>query len=59
MKEKGENTSLADYIEDIIFADAHSEVCTPVPEETAGFEKFLENYKKALNAEKAAAEILK
>ena len=59
MKEKGETTSLAEYLENTIFADVQSTVCVPNPQETAGFEIYLENYKKALAAEKAAAEILK
>ena len=59
MKEKGETTSLAEYLENTIFADVQSTICMPNPKETAGFEIYLENYKKALNAEKASAEILK
>ncbi|MBE6878729.1 MAG: ATPase [Ruminococcaceae bacterium] len=57
MKNKEENQSLSDYLEKVIFADVQSTVCTPNSDETAGFERFLENYKKALVAEKAAAEI--
>lgn len=59
MKEKGENTTLASYLEDVIFAGAESTTKTPNPDETAGYNAFIEMYKKALCAEKAAAAILK
>ena len=58
MKEKG-TMSLAEYLENVIFAGVSSTVCMPNPQETSGFEIFLKNYKKALQAEKAAAELLK
>ena len=58
MKEKG-GKSLAEYIEDVIFAGAESTTKEPNPEETAGYNAFIEMYKKALGAEKAAAAILK
>ena len=58
MKEKGEK-SLAQYIEDVIFANAESSTKEPIAEETAGYNAFIEMYKKALCAEKAAAVILK
>ena len=57
MMEKGENQPLTAYLEDVVFADAQSSVCTPVAEETAGFNVFLESYKNALQAEKAAVSI--
>ena len=58
MKEKGEK-SLAQYIEDVIFANAESSTKEPIAEETAGYNAFIEMYKKALCAEKAAAAILR
>ena len=58
MKEKGEK-SLAQYIEDVIFANAESSTKEPIAEETAGYNAFIEMYKKTLCAEKAAAVILK
>lgn len=54
MKVKEKYTSLADYLEKAVFADVQSTVCVPDPQETAGFETFLQNYKKVLEAEKAA-----
>ena len=49
---------LADYLQNIVFADAESTVCAPNPEETAGFEKYLVNYKKAIEIEKTAVKQL-
>ena len=59
MKEKAEGQSLAAYLEDVIFAGAESTTKSPNPEETAGYNKYIEMYKKALCAEKAASAILK
>ena len=59
MKEKAEGESLASYIENVIFAGAESTTKAPNPEETAGYNKYIEMYKQALEAEKAAAAILK
>ena len=57
MKEKGD-MSLAQYIEAEIFANAQSTTKKPNPQETEGYNIYIENYKKALCAEKAAAAIL-
>ena len=59
MKEKAEGQSLVDYLENVIFADAEYTSKYPVSEETAGYNAYIENYKKAMAAEKAAAAILK
>ena len=59
MKEKGENQPLADYLNSVIFAGAEYKTKQPDPQETAGYNKYIENYKKALCAEKAAAAVLK
>ncbi|MBR2028181.1 MAG: ATPase [Oscillospiraceae bacterium] len=49
---------LADYLQKVVFADAESSVCVPNPAETAGFECYLENYKKAIETEKTAVKQL-
>jgi len=46
--------SLADYLQNVVFANAKSTVCTPNPDETAGFNAYLKNYKKAIEIEKTA-----
>ncbi|MBR5251769.1 MAG: ATPase [Oscillospiraceae bacterium] len=59
MKDKAEGQSLVDYLDNVIFADAQYTSKYPVAEETAGYNAYIENYKKAMAAEKAAAAILK
>lgn len=53
-KEKGETPE--DYLNKKVFAGFESVKTVPDPEDVAGFKKFLENYKKGLAAERAAAE---
>ena len=49
-----ENLSLADYLDKVVFAgDAGIEI-TPTAEEVAGFNVYIENYKKGLGIEEAA-----
>lgn len=55
-KEKGE--SLDTYLEKKVFVGQKSETIAPDPEDVAGFETFIERYKKGLAIEKAAVEKL-
>ena len=55
-KEKGE--SLADYLDNKVFADAKSSTLMAEEADIAGFSVFLERYKKALPMEKKATEVL-
>ena len=46
--------SLADYLEDVVFAGNTGVSVAPTPEDVAGFEKYIENYKRCLPIEHAA-----
>ena len=46
--------SLADYLEDVVFAGNTGVSIAPTPEDVAGFERYIENYKKCLPIEQAA-----
>ena len=50
---KGSQT-LADYLDTQVFAGQACETIAPTPEDVAGFEQYLENYKRYLPTEKAA-----
>jgi len=50
--------TLADYLQNVIFASAKSTVCAPNPAETAGFNEYLKKYKKAIEIEKSAVKQL-
>ena len=52
------NMPLADYLQNVVFADAVSTVCVPDADETAGFDRYLKNYKKAIEIEKTAVKQL-
>ena len=54
-KENGE--TMEDYLKNKVFADAKSVTVAPDPAGVAGFQAYLERYKAALAAEKAAAAI--
>lgn len=56
MQEKKEGESLSAYLKNHIFAGQTGTTAAPVPEDTEGFERFMESYKKTLGAEKAAVE---
>ena len=55
-KEAGE--SLPDYLDRKVFKDAKSVTLMAEDEEIAGFNRFLETYKKALPVEITALEVL-
>lgn len=46
--------TLEDYLNDKVFADCKSTTINPDPEDVKGFEKYMETYVAALEAEKAA-----
>ena len=48
--------SLADYLEEDVFAGNTGTSVAPTAEDVAGFEKYIENYKKCLPIEHAAVE---
>ena len=55
MVRKAEGESMEEYLKNRVFADAKSFSVEPDPAGVAGFKKYLERYKAALAAEKAAA----
>ena len=55
MVRKAEGETMEDYLKNKVFADAKSVSIAPDPAGVAGFEVYLERYKAALSAEKAAA----
>ena len=54
MVRKAEGESMEDYLKNRVFADAKSFSVNPESAGVAGFQKYLERYKAALAAEKAA-----
>ncbi len=56
MLNKKEGEALEDYLDSRVFGNQESFEVAPTEEDKAGFAKFIENYKKGLAAEKAAAE---
>ena len=46
--------SLADYLEDVVFGGNTGVSVSPTPEDVAGFEKYIENYKVCLPIEQCA-----
>ena len=55
---KDEGETLADYLDNKVFADAKSATLMAEPSDVAGFSAFLSRYKKALPMERAATEVL-
>ena len=55
MVRKAEGESMEEYLKNKVFADAKSVSVAPDPVGVAGFEVYLERYKAAIAAEKAAA----
>lgn len=53
---EGSSLSLVEYLQQQIFAGAEGTTLTPEPADAQGFEAFLERYKAALPAERAAVE---
>ena len=48
--------SLADYLEQVVFAGNKGTSVAPTAEDVAGFEKYIENYKRCLPIEQAAVD---
>ena len=55
---KDEGETLADYLDNKVFADTKSTTLMAQPSDVAGFSAFLSRYKKALPMERAATEVL-
>ena len=51
---KGRN--LADYLEEVVFAGNTGVSIAPTAEDVAGFERYIENYKKCLPIEQSAVD---
>ena len=49
--------SLADYLENVVFAGNTGVSVSPTPEDVAGFEKYIQNYKACLPIEQRAVEV--
>lgn len=58
LREKSENESLAQYLNNRVFANDDGTCLAPSPEDSARFEHFLARYKNGLPVEKLAAEVL-
>ncbi len=56
MATKGADESLSDYLNNKVFADEESVRMEPDAKDVAGFETFIERYKKGLVIERAACE---
>lgn len=56
MKNKEDGESLSDYLENKVFAGQEGVQMDPDPADVAGFEAFMERYKKGLAIERAAVE---
>ena len=48
--------SLADYLETVVFAGNTGVEIAPTPEDVAGFERYIENYKRGLPIEQCAVD---
>lgn len=56
---KSEGASLDAYLEDQVFADEIGKTIKPDPKDVAGFETFMSRYKKGLEIERMAVEVMK
>ncbi|MCM1569658.1 MAG: FGGY-family carbohydrate kinase [Roseburia sp.] len=56
MLEKQDGESLGDYLNGRIFAGQTGTTISPKPEDVAGFDRFMESYRKTLPAERAAVQ---
>ena len=52
----GKGKNLADYLEEVVFAGNTGVSIAPASEDVAGFEKYIENYKRCLPVEQSAVE---
>lgn len=58
-KDHREGESLADYLQNRVFAGQEGETVAPDPRDEAAIDAFIESYKACLAAERAAVETLK
>lgn len=58
LREKSENESLAQYLNNRVFANDDGTCLSPNAEDIARFEHFLARYKNGLPVEKLATEVL-
>ncbi len=58
MAQKSDRESLEDYLNARVFTDSNSVTLQPDPEDVAGFNRYMELYKKGLAAERAAVEAM-
>ena len=56
MVQKADGESLADYLDNKVFAGETGSELAPDAEGVKGFDAFIERYKKGIAAEKAAVE---
>jgi len=54
-----ENRNLADWLEEVVFAGNTGSEVAPTPEDVAGFNRYIENYKACLGIEQAAVKCKK
>lgn len=54
MAQKSEGETLAEYLQNKVFASMQSETLAPNADDVAGYNEFIENYKKCLPVEHAA-----
>ncbi len=58
MLRRGEKESLADYLNQKVFASAKSLTIAPDPKDVAGFTAFMQRYQQGLGIERAAVDLL-
>jgi hypothetical protein len=56
MVNNAEKRSLADYLEEVVFAGNKGVSIAPTAEDVAGFNKYIENYKSCLPVEQCAVD---
>jgi len=59
MKQKEENEKLETYLTNRVFANASIENIKPDPEEVLAFEKFIETYRKGIELQRVAVDVMK
>ena len=58
MTKRSEDETLEDYLENRVFRSQKVHTLAPVPEDIEGFRKYIERFRAALNAERAAIEAI-
>jgi len=57
MASKKDGESLGDFLRTRVFSKTVSTTLAPLDEDVAGFEKYMQDYKKLLEVEKKAVEL--